>query len=54
MTDTVVTAVEGTTGVVGGTLDSVAPGVGAPVTEIGSQLGGAIRDLGTGAGRLLE
>jgi hypothetical protein len=46
--DTVAGAVEGTTGVVGGTLDNVAPGVGAPLTEIGSRLGETIRGVGTG------
>jgi hypothetical protein len=46
VTDTFSGVVEGTTGVVGGTLDNVAPGVGAPVTELGSQVGGLLRGLG--------
>ena len=48
MTDTLGGTVEGTTGVVGGTLHNVAPGMGAPVTELGSQVGELMRGLGAG------
>ena len=42
------------TGVVGGTLDGVAPGGGPPVTEVGSGVGRAIGGAGSGPRGLLR